>query len=58
MTVQRSYVGNPDEVRIAAIYNVEEEYWDINFPDEENVILDERRLSEITPTLYQIYLGW
>lgn len=51
-------VHRPDEVCITAIYNVEEDYWDINFPElEEDSPFDEEQLSEVLQELYQRHFG-
>lgn len=47
-----SIVHGDKEVRIVAIFNVEEEFWDINFPEAEDPALDEEELSN---TLGEIY---
>jgi hypothetical protein len=47
-----SIIHRNNEVRIVAIYNVEEEFWDINFPEIDDPALDE---EEISNTLEEIY---
>jgi len=47
-----SIIHRNNEVRIVAIYNVDEEFWDINFPEIDDPALDEEELSN---TLEEIY---
>jgi hypothetical protein len=46
-------VHHLEEVKIPVIYNVEEDFWDINFLDDYK--LDEKQLSNILLELYKRY---
>lgn len=53
-TFRGTIVHHLEEVRIPVIYNVEEDYWDINFLDDfEESGLDEEQLSDILQELYK-----
>jgi hypothetical protein len=53
-----SIVHGADEIYIPAIYNVGEDYWDINFLElDDHSAIDEEGLNEILQGLYKKYYG-
>jgi hypothetical protein len=53
-----SIIHGGDEIYIPAIYNVDEDYWDINFLElDESSAINEERLNEILQELYKKYYG-
>ncbi len=51
-----SIIRGSDEIYIPAVYNVDEDYWDINFLEfDDNSAIDEEKLNEILQGLYRKY---